>query len=128
MTCKSTLPLFSAIIAFSLSSTGCFVFSEKPWEYTIVAGFSNSTSVHVAYDSPEVRKLVADGDPPDELFKMPGFSVPVKSYCSIIERSTSKCGPTPEATAVYVMIKVTSGPSLGKQGWACEIFVHQIFP
>ena len=121
-------PALQRITVFSLSSTGCFVFREKPWEYRIIAGFSNSTSVHVAYDSPEVRKLVAGGNFRDDLFKMPGFSVPVKSYCSIIERSTSKCGPTPEATAVYVMIKVTSGPSLGKQGWACETFVHQLFP
>jgi hypothetical protein len=112
----------------SLSLMGCFVFSEKSWEYRIVAGLSNSTSIHVAYDSPEVQKLVADGNPPDDLLKMPGFIVPVKSYCSIIERSTSKCGTTPEATAVYLMIKVTSGPSVGKQGWACQTYVHQLFP
>jgi len=103
------------------------VFSEKRWEYVIVAR-PTSASVQVAYDSPEVRRLVADKNPLEDMLKMPGFTVPVKSYCSIIQRSTSKCGTVPEATAVYVLISVTSGPSRGKQGWACQSYVHQLFP
>ena len=120
---KRRLLLFSATIFVSLSLTGCLLFSEKRWEYRINTGLSNSTSVRVAYDSPEVRKLVADS--PGDVLKMPGFTVPVKSYCSIIERSTSNCEAT---AAVYVLIKVTSGPSRGKQGWTCGFWLQQLFP
>src|SRR6476646_7980484 len=95
---KRTLLLVSTAIVVSLCLTGCFVFSEKRWEYRIVAGPSTSTSVQVVYDSLEVRKLVDDDRPLEDMLKMPGFKVPVKSYCSIIQRSKSKCGPFPEAT------------------------------
>ena len=121
--------LVSAGIVIALCLTGCFVFSEKRWEYRIVAAPSASNSVQIAYDSPEARKLVDDDRPLEDMLKMPGFTVPVKSYCSIIQRSSSKCGPFAEATAVYVLINVTSGPSRGKQGcWACETHIHQLFP
>ena len=123
-----TFLLFGITIVFSLSLTGCLLFSEKRWEYRIVAGPSAPTRIHVAYDSPEVRKFVADRNPIDGLLKMPGFTVPVKSYCSIIQQSTSKHGLNPEATAVYVLIKVTSGPAKGQQGWAWQRNVQQLFP
>lgn len=125
---NKTLPLFSATIFVSLSLMGCLVFSERRWEFRIVAGPSNATRVQVAYDSPEVRKLIAASSPA-EILNMPGFTVPVKSYCSIIQRSTSKCGPDPRSTwPVYVLIKVTSGPSRGEQGWVCRAYVQQLAP
>jgi hypothetical protein len=64
----------------------------------------------------------------EEMAKLPGFAVPVKSYCSVIERSKSTCGATPLETTVYVFIKITSGPFRGKQGWVCETHVHSLFP
>jgi hypothetical protein len=117
----------TAILLLSLSITTRVFFSVKHWKYRIVDGFSNSARVQIAYDSPEARRLIADGNRPDDLLKLPGFPVPIKSYCSIIERSISKCGATPQVAAVYVLIKVTSGPSNGQQGWACETYIHPSF-
>src|ERR1700683_4091237 len=128
MICKRTSPLLITIIILSFFLTACFLFRERDWEFRIVGGRSNSTSIQVTYDSPEVRKLGTNGNITEDMLDMPGFTVPIKSYCRIIQRSTSKCGPTPEATAVYVLISLTSGPSRGKQGWVCQTYVHQLFP
>ena len=115
--------LLTATIFVTLSLTACLLFSEKRWEYRIDTGLSNATNVRVAYDSPEVRKLLVDS--PNDVLKMPGFTVPAKSYCSIIQRSTTNCEGR---QAVYVLINVTSGPSRGKQGWTCGFYLQQLFP
>src|ERR1051326_4298075 len=138
--------LFLGTLVIGLA--GCAFFREKQWEYRIVDRYQK-VQVVLAYDSSEVRKLLADEDtreyeinhfwrekhtdeqaahrfedmrknpelyPPGRLqflaamANMPGFAVPVKSYCSIIQRSKSTCGDFPDETVVYVLIKVTSGP------------------
>jgi hypothetical protein len=60
--------------------------------------------------------------------QMPGVYVPGKSYCDIIERSKSRCGPSPLETATYVLVQVTSGPSRGQRGWVCKDVVQIQFP
>jgi hypothetical protein len=82
---KSTSLLISATIVLPLSLTACLLFSEKRWEYRIVGSPSKANSILVAYDSPEVQKLVMAESGPKTLAEMPGFSVPVKSYCSVIQ-------------------------------------------
>jgi hypothetical protein len=51
---------------------------------------------------------------------MPGIYVPSKSYCRVLERSESKCGPTPIHTSVYVLVRGTTGRSRGTTGWVCD--------
>ena len=60
--------------------------------------------------------------------RMPGVYVSEKSYCRIIESSKSTCGRIPIETATFVMVRITSGPSQGKQGWVCQNSVKQLFP
>lgn len=60
--------------------------------------------------------------------QMAGISVPGRSYCDLIERSKSKCGPSPISTAVFVLVRVTTGRSKGKSGWICQGDMQQQFP
>jgi hypothetical protein len=60
--------------------------------------------------------------------QMPGISVTGRSYCELIERTKSKCGASPIETAVFVLVRVTTGPSRGKRGWICQTQVQQQFP
>ena len=60
--------------------------------------------------------------------RMPGVYVPERSYCRVIQRSKSTCGPTPIETAVYVMVSVTTGASRGRQGWVCESSIQKLSP
>ena len=158
--------LFAALFVALLALPGCFVLSEKRWEYRIVDR-SSRPQVVLTYDSPEVRKLLAEEDareeeigcfwrekhtveeaskrfedmrvhpelyPPGrlEFFRaianMPGFPVPIKSYCHVLQRSKSTCGTDPSETVVYALVGITSGTAKGKQGWVCETHVHQLFP
>jgi len=64
----------------------------------------------------------------DAVAKMPGFYVPAKSYCRVIERSMSRCGGTPIETTVYMFVRITTGPSQGKRGWVCGSNAPQLFP
>jgi hypothetical protein len=60
--------------------------------------------------------------------QLPGISVPGFSYCDLIERSKSRCGPSPIDTAAYVLVQVTTGPSKGERGWMCESSGRRVFP
>jgi hypothetical protein len=60
--------------------------------------------------------------------QMSGISVAGTSYCDLVERSKSKCGRLPIETAVYMLVRVTTGSSKGKQGWICEDAVQPQFP
>jgi hypothetical protein len=60
--------------------------------------------------------------------QMPGISVAGRSYCDLIERSKSKCQPSPAVASLYVLVQVTTGSSRGKRGWICEYFVQPQFP
>jgi hypothetical protein len=158
-------PLLCATIAISLSSSGCTLLNpnRQNWIY----GGSPRAQVLLAYDSPEVRRLLADEDareyevnrfwqdkhtpeergnrtvdmmihperyPPgrsdflEAMANLPGFSVPSKSYCRVLESSKSTCGRTPIETAFYVLVRVTTGPARGKKGWVCSSNAPQLFP
>lgn len=62
------------------------------------------------------------------MLAMPGFLIPGSPYCDVVERSRSKCGALPIETAVYVLIKITTGPSRGKEGWVCDNRAPGLFP
>ena len=138
---------------------------DKQWQWRIVGNPPNARVV-IAYDSTEVRRVLAQEDAHEEdvdrlmqeaspqarlkltqdmalhperypstrsafleaMAKMPGFTVPAKSYCKVIQHSHSGCGPSHLETAAFVLVEIISGPSRGKQGWVCETRVHQLFP
>jgi hypothetical protein len=49
----------------------------------------------------------------------PGFYVPQKSYCKIVQSSQSRCSVSPIETRIYKLVRNTSGLSRGKEGWVC---------
>jgi hypothetical protein len=49
----------------------------------------------------------------------PGFYVPEKSFCLILQSSKCRCGSSPIYTVFYNLVRITSGPSRGKVGWVC---------
>ena len=49
----------------------------------------------------------------------PGFLVPAKSYCTIVEDSRARCGSGPVYTVSYRLVRITSGQFRGKEGWTC---------
>ena len=51
---------FVAMALVILGLSGCLIFSERAWEYRI-AGLPH-TEVALAFDSPDVRKLLVDED------------------------------------------------------------------
>jgi hypothetical protein len=59
---------------------------------------------------------------------MPGVYVEGRSYCSVIVRSKSTCGRLPIETASYLLVRISTGPSRGKEGWICESKVAGQFP
>jgi hypothetical protein len=161
---RKKFPLLCTTIVISLS-LGCALLNpnRQNWIY----GNSPNAQVLLLYDSPEVRRLLADENaregeinrfwrdkhtqeegvkrihdmarhpeqyPPgrskflEDMAKMTGFYVPSKSYCRILEGSESKCGRLPIETAVYMLVRVTTGPLRGKQGWVCSSNAPQLFP
>jgi hypothetical protein len=48
-----------------------------------------------------------------------GFYVPGKSFCIIVQSSKSRCGSSPFHTIFYRLVRITSGPARGKEGWVC---------
>jgi hypothetical protein len=158
--------LLCTTIIISLSSSGCTLFNpnRQNWIYD---GGAPKARVFVVYDSPQVRRLLADEDareyevsrfwrdkhsqeggtkriqdmalhpenyPPGRpeflkaMVNMPGFYVPSKSYCRIIERSKSGCGPRPLETSPYILVRITTGPFRGNTGWVCENNTPGFFP
>jgi hypothetical protein len=134
---------FAAIV----SSPGCAVVYKselylffRPRGFYQLTGTSN-TGVTLISDSPDVRRLLTEeGEPyPDRdprgrkdflrsMSQLAGITVPGGSYCDLIERSESRCGPSPIYTASYVLVQVTTGPSKGQRGWMCETSARRTFP
>jgi hypothetical protein len=52
--------------------------------------------------------------------RQPGVSVPEKTYARLLESSGAHCTPKPGYTTVYIKVRITSGPFLGREGWVCE--------
>jgi hypothetical protein len=151
-------------MALGLSACTLINPSRQSWIYS----GSSDAPVLLAYDSPEIRRLLADENAREEevndsfwrskptredgikriqdmsmhseryppgrqefmntMKNMPAFSVPAKSYFTVIESSKSRCGCMPVETLSYVFVRVTTGPSRGKQGWACGGYYQLFFP
>ncbi len=56
----------------------------------------------------------------DAMATEPGFSVPPNSYCRVVQRSPARCTKNPHYTPTFVKVRITTGPSKGKEGWGCE--------
>jgi hypothetical protein len=54
------------------------------------------------------------------MLSLPGFEIKGTPWCFYVQESKSTCDRSPIATAHYVLVQVTSGPSSGKQGWICS--------
>lgn len=111
-------------------------------------GGSKSTSI--ALDTPEVRELITtyeakEADIREHLAKEP-YSLeeerhqimPIRTTfldamtrarcivvkentrCRILEISTARCSPLPEATITYLRVLITNGPLKGQQAWICR--------
>jgi hypothetical protein len=52
--------------------------------------------------------------------RQPGISVPEKTYARLLQYSGAHCTPRPGYTTVYIKVRITSGPFLGREGWVCE--------
>jgi hypothetical protein len=62
-----------------------------------------------------------------EMNRQPGISVAEKTYARLLEYSGAHCTPRPLYTTVYIKIRITSGPLLGREGWVCEEDVGRTF-
>lgn len=79
-------------------------------------------------DSPEVRRLIAREETQEfpvvefiaALAAQPSNLVAQNSYVQVLERSRASCARDPRVTDVYVRVRITSGPSRGKEGWLCQ--------
>jgi hypothetical protein len=60
--------------------------------------------------------------------QMPGAFVAGGSYCDLIERSKSTCGPSDVYTTKYVLVQVKTGRGKGQRGWICETSAKRTFP
>lgn len=111
-----------------LSLLGCSMFNPER-QYWVV-GDPGIARVNLVADTPEVRALLSElnahqgeKDRRSNLLaavaSAPGFLVPAKSYCTIVEDSDARCGSDPVYTVTYRLVRMTSGPARGKEGWIC---------
>jgi hypothetical protein len=52
--------------------------------------------------------------------QQPGVSVPGNTYVRSLATSGVKCNPNPIDSGIYIKVRITSGPFLGYEGWACQ--------
>lgn len=52
--------------------------------------------------------------------RVPAVLVEPNSYCRVLQRSQAKCTNDPESNCEFVKVRVTSGPSRGREGWGCD--------
>jgi len=108
--------VFPFVITIATLS-GCAMFNPNRqfWVY----GESPKAQVRLVIDTPEVRNFLAEPDARQDMTNAPGFYVPAKSYCVIVQNSHAKCVSKPVYTEFYKLVRITSGPSKGKEGWLC---------
>ena len=111
-----------------LSLLGCAMFNPER-QYWVYGG-PGIARVSLITDTPAVRALLSElsahqgeKDRRSNLLAAvagaPGFLVPAKSYCTIVEDSQVRCGSDPVYTVSYRLVRITSGPSRGREGWTC---------
>jgi hypothetical protein len=159
---RNQLRFLLATIVGLLNSVGCELIN--PNRHYSIRGNPPTAQVLAVYDSPEIRRLIADESGREEFVKrfwqenhtaeemiervqeieqhperyptgrseflhamanQPGFYVPSETYCRVLKRSESRCGRTLLETSAYELIRVTTGPSRGKQGWVCGENIKQ---
>jgi hypothetical protein len=99
-------------------------------------------------DSPEVRRLIADGariqpdrrsrngSPEqktfiDTMLAQPKIGVPPGSFVRIIEQSKAQCTRHPHVGPYYIKVIVTTGSEKGKIAWGClgdGIYLAHVMP
>jgi len=128
MVVRERLLLLCFLNSNLLSLFGCAIFHPER-QYWVYAG-PGIPRVKLISDTPEVRTLLFDlnahqkeNDRRSNLLSAvagaPGFLVPVKSYCTIILDSEARCGADPVYTISYRLVRITSGPLRGREGWTC---------
>lgn len=107
---------------------------EQAWRHNLVAGElwvgrTEQEVVQLEYDintqrdkyMTERRALFAD------MARQPGITVTGKQYFRLLRESATVCDPFgPIASDVYVLVRVTTGPAKGAEGWACNRDVQPV--
>jgi hypothetical protein len=107
---------------------------EQAWRHNLVAGemWAGRTEqevVQLEYDinthrdkyMTERRTLFA------YMARQPGIIVTGKQYFRLLRQSATVCDPYgPIASDVYVLVRVTTGPAKGAEGWACDRDVQPV--
>jgi hypothetical protein len=83
----------------------------------------------VCYDTPEIRSILSNATTRQEVLSQinghPYFEVPPGTKCKIAGRSALRCAGS-TYTSVFVWIKISSGPSRGKEGLICDAELARI--
>ncbi len=64
----------------------------------------------------------------DSMKHLPAVAVPAGSYARFLEQSKAKCEVVSYYNAMYVKVRITTGPKRGVEGWACFGEVSPTFP
>ncbi len=59
--------------------------------------------------------------------RQPGVTVPEETYARLLEYSDAHCTPMPGYSTVYIKVRITTGPFMGREGWVCEDDVGRTF-
>lgn len=49
-----------------------------------------------------------------------GMSIPEKTYVRVLRDSGARCNLNPIVTTNFILVRITSGPFAGHEGWACQ--------
>lgn len=60
--------------------------------------------------------------------QQPGFEVTGEQYFREIDQSDAGCAKEPASSSNYVLVRVTTGPLKGREGWACDADVKRRGP
>ena len=102
------------------------------WLFTPLHAYSiresEARGANMIMDSPEVRRLIAKEEKQEfpevefmaALAAQPSNLVAQNSYVQVLDLSRASCARDPHVTDVYARVRITSGPSRGKEGWLCQ--------
>jgi hypothetical protein len=107
---------------------------EHAWRHNLVAGKmwvgrTEQEVVQLEYDirshpdkyMAERQALFAD------MARLPGITVTGKQYFRLLRESATVCDPYgPIASDVYVLVRATTDPAKGAEGWACNRDVQPV--
>jgi hypothetical protein len=64
----------------------------------------------------------------DAMLRLPGVVVSGEQYFSIVGQSAARCADDPLSTSFYLLVRTTTGPAKGSEGWACSRDVQPLGP